>query len=412
MSENCSFSLGELFCGPGGMAIAAARTMPVTTLSRQATYTLRHSWGVDFSKSAIETFNANLDNQGIHMDAWEFVNKHLDSAHRVNALAFGFPCNSFSEVGERKGVHDEKFGNLYQTGIKVIETYNVEWFVAENVSGINARDKGRQFKKILRELSAAGVGYDVTAHLYKFEEYGVPQARHRYVIVGIRHDIAEKRHLVFRPPAPTHGPGRIPFVTASDALSVVKNHTKWGGDFTRQSEKVVWRLKFTSPGENAWKLDELVDEVRYPDDRLLKYLKALPWYRADIAPLGSLAEIRRKIEECRLHCSRARMSHIYRRLRADKPAYTLTGSGGGGTHVYHWNEHRALTNEERAALQSFPEDFAFSGTSEQIRKQIGMAVPTKGAKLIFESILKTFAGVEYPYVEPNPELVVKPQNCD
>ena len=104
------------------------------------------------------------------------------------------------------------------------------------------------------------------------------------------------------------------------------------------------------------------------------------------------------------------MSHIYRRLEADKPAYTLTGSGGGGTHVYHWCEQRALTNDERAALQTFPPTFEFKGTQEQIRKQIGMAVPTLGAKQIFEAILKTFAKVPYESVAPDPGLVFYPRN--
>ena len=178
------FDLGELFCGPGGMAIASTRVAPVQALGGE-TYTLRHAWGVDFSQPAIDTFNANLGG-GICMDAWEFVRNHLDRQHRINALAFGFPCNSFSEVGERKGMDDPNFGKLYQTGIAVLDAYAPIWFVAENVSGIRARDNGNQFRTILRELSLAGKGYDVVAHLYRFEEYGVPQARHRYVIVGIR----------------------------------------------------------------------------------------------------------------------------------------------------------------------------------------------------------------------------------
>ena len=103
------------------------------------------------------------------------------------------------------------------------------------------------------------------------------------------------------------------------------------------------------------------------------------------------------------------MSHIYRRLEADKPSYTITGSGGGGTHVYHWEEHRALTNEERAALQTFPPDFQFAGTPEQVRKQIGMAVPTRGAIAIFQAILQTFAHVPYSSVDPDPALVVNPE---
>lgn len=89
------------------------------------------------------------------------------------------------------------------------------------------------------------------------------------------------------------------------------------------------------------------------------------------------------------------MSHIYRRLDPEQPSYTLTGSGGGGTHVYHWREHRALNNAERAALQTFPADYKFCGTTEQVRKQIGMAVPTEGARQIFTAILKTFAKVPY-----------------
>lgn len=421
-NTNVHFRMGELFCGPGGMAVAAAKCPAVVNVAG-AVYSLEHAWGVDFSKDAIETFKANLgEEKGIQMDARKFVEDELTPERRINALAFGFPCNSFSQVGKRKGLGDKKFGELYKTGISVIEAYSPDWFVAENVSGISkSSDEGHddanwEFVKILQDLANAGGGYDVVAHLYKFEEYGVPQARHRYVIVGIRHDIAKKEKIVFRPPAPMYGPGRLHrFVTCKDVLDKVANKTAWGGRMTRQSETVVARLKFTPPGENAWKLDELVDPNVYSDQELDEYLKKIPWYEADIAPkfpIKKLHErmqtIRARIEEVRLHCKKARMSHIYRRLDPNRPAYTLTGSGGGGTHIYHYSEHRALTNEERAALQTFPEDFEFKGTPEGIRRQIGMAVPKKGAEQIFDAILKTFAKVEYDSVEPDPDLVFYP----
>ena len=400
----------DCFCGPGGMAIASTLVGPVYSGTDEE-FSISHSWGVDISACAIDTFKANLgEEKGIQMDAWDFVNNCLTPERRINALAFGFPCNSFSQAGERLGVEDKKFGNLYQTGIKVLETYEPIWFVAENVSGINKRDSGYQFQKILRDLAGSGPGYNVVAHLYKFEEYGVPQARHRYVIVGIRHDIASSQGIFFLPPAPTHGNGKTPFISVEKALSAVTNSTEWGGKFQGQSDNVVWRLKFTPPGENAWKLDELVDPAKYPNQKLLNYLKKLPWFDKDIAPIGSADKIREKIEECRLHCKKARMSMIYRRLEADRPAYTITGSGGGGTHVYHWHEHRALTNEERAALQTFPKSFVFKGTSEQIRKQIGMAVPTVGAVHIFKAVLNTFAGIKYESVQPDPKLVMTPSS--
>lgn len=106
-------------------------------------------------------------------------------------------------------------------------------------------------------------------------------------------------------------------------------------------------------------------------------------------------------EELKLNVRGAKISQIYKRLDPEKPAYTVTGSGGGGTHIYHWAEPRALTNRERARLQTFPDTYEFMGSKESVRKQIGMAVPCQGAKIIFEAVLKCFAGVDYPSIEPN-----------
>ena len=132
---------------------------------------------------------------------------------------------------------------------------------------------------------------------------------------------------------------------------------------TKQSPIVVERLKHIKPGENAFTAN-------------------LP-------------------EALQLNIKGARISQIYKRLDPEKPAYTVTGSGGGGTHIYHWSEPRALTNRERARLQTFPDSYEFVGSKESVRKQIGMAVPCRGAKIIFEAILKSFAGIEYEYAEPN-----------
>lgn len=64
---------------------------------------------------------------------------------------------------------------------------------------------------------------------------------------------------------------------------------------------------------------------------------------------------------------------------------------------------------QRATSSRFPVNFEFKGPPEQIRKQIGMAVPTLGARQIFMAILKTFAKIDYAFVEPDPELVVYPE---
>ena len=67
--------------------------------------------------------------------------------------------------------------------------------------------------------------------------------------------------------------------------------------------------------------------------------------------------------------------------------------------MYHWDEPRALTNRERARLQTFPDDFIFIGPKENVRRQIGMAVPPDGAAVIFQALMNTFAGIEYNWVE-------------
>jgi len=134
-------------------------------------------------------------------------------------------------------------------------------------------------------------------------------------------------------------------------------------ELTKQSLTVVQRLSHTKPGQNAWNAD-------------------LP-------------------EHLKLNVKQTRLSHIYKRLDPNKPSYTITGSGGGGTHGYHWKEPRALTNRERARLQTFPDNFIFCGSKESVRKQIGMAVSPQMAKIIFTSILKTMAGIPYPFTSPS-----------
>jgi DNA (cytosine-5)-methyltransferase 1 len=60
----------------------------------------------------------------------------------------------------------------------------------------------------------------------------------------------------------------------------------------------------------------------------------------------------------------------------------------------------------------YPDDFIFAGSKESVRKQIGMAVPCFGAEVIFESILKCFAGLTYPHIAPNIEPLIYPSHLE
>lgn len=350
-----NFEMGEFFCGPGGIALGAI--LAGEQISGQDVYKITPTWATDYDLDSCRTYSRNIhklllddDRLVIHSDVRELQIEALPSC---DGFAFGFPCNDFSIVGESKGLNGS-YGPLYSYGVKYLRTHQPLWFVAENVGGLKSANEGKAFQLILDDLRNSG--YKAVVNLYKFQEYGVPQSRHRLIIVGIREDL----NIEFRVPKPTHIDN---YRTSRDALEnppIPKdaiNHEP-----TKQSAQVIERLKHIKPGDNAWSED-------IPD-------------------------------HLRLKVKGARLSNIYKRLHPDEPAYTVTGSGGGGTHMYHWEENRALTNRERARLQSFPDDYIFEGSKESVRKQVGMAVPPDGMKVIFQALLKTFAGIDYESVLP------------
>lgn len=349
------FRLGELFSGPGGLAWGAVHSQ-----IEKLDFCIVHAWANELDRDTCDTYIRNICPDHPETVLCEDV-RALDISHAnprltpIDALAFGFPCNDFSLVGEQKGFSG-KYGALYSYGVKTLRIFQPQWFLAENVSGLSSADNSQAFPLILSELHDAG--YRCYPHLYKFEEYGVPQARHRIIIVGIRKDLP----FQFAPPAPTTAEKPR---TARQALTDppipmdVANH-----EIPATSSRVRERLSYIQPGQNVFQAD-------------------MP-------------------EHLRLKVKGATISQIYRRLDPDKPSYTVTGSGGGGTHIYHYDMKRfALTNRERARLQTFQDSFVFLGSRGSVRKQIGMAVPPLGAKQIFEAILRTFAGISYPSVSCN-----------
>lgn len=350
------FRFGELFCGAGGLGLGAKQAK---VYKSNIVYEIKHVWATDYDESACETYRHNIlsdkPESVICRDIRDINFKELKEISEIDALAFGFPCNDFSIVGKQTGING-KYGSLYSYGVKALNYFQPKWFLAENVGGLKSANDGVAFQKILKELSEAG--YFLYPHLYKFEEYGIPQTRHRIMIVGIRKDC----NVTFK--IPSIYPYSQIDISCKNALENPPIFaTTANNELTKQSKQVVERLNYIKQGENAFTAD------------LPSHLK--------------------------LKVKGAKISQIYKRLEANKPAYTITGSGGGGTHVYHWSEPRALTNRERARLQTFPDDFIFLGKKESVRKQIGMAVSCSMAKIIFECVLNSFAHIKYPSIPSN-----------
>ena len=356
--------LGELFCGPGGFAEGAKKAKG-----------FEHVWANDIDPNACDTFQKHHpDCDVVRGDVYEeFINKRMKNLKKIDGLIFGFPCNDFSMAGKKQALKG-KYGPLYFAACKVMKFFKPKFFVAENVSAIMSpliRNKEKEavkladkykntetflnFKKIITDLaSCSPYGYRVYADKFRFEEYGIPQTRHRQILVGYRGDFFDKNNIQYEKPLTC---SRL--ITCKEALEIGVPETKQNSrslkkaknqEHTKHSSKVLKRLANTKEGQNVWQIS---DEFGLPNVKS------------------------------------ARMSNIYKKLDSTRPSYTVTGSGGGGTHVYHYKENRALTNRERARLQTFDDSYDFIGSKESVRKQIGMAVPVLVAKKILVQVKKS-----------------------
>lgn len=334
------YRLGELFCGAGGFGAGAVRARGS---SGNANFCIEPVWATDINPDACATYTKNIfrDYPGREAICSDVRDLDFTSLPEVDALAFGFPCNDYSLAGERKGLEGH-YGPLYQYCVKALKHFRPLWFVAENVGGIRTVNEGRTLEAIQREFAEAG--YDITSHYYHLEEYGLPQYRHRIIIVGIRNDLK----VQFEVPEVRQGPMK----TARMALEKPMPENVANNEISKISDKVAARLQAIEPGKNA--------------------------FNSEMKP------------ELQLQVKSATLSMIYRRLHPDKPSYTVIASGGGGTYMYHWKETRALTNRERARLQSFSDSFEFVGSRLSVRRQIGMAIPCLAAQIICEAVLKAF----------------------
>ncbi|MBL1225846.1 DNA cytosine methyltransferase [Enterococcus sp. BWR-S5] len=359
------FNTGELFAGPGGGAYAAMTSRFVDEHDEE--WGFEHAWANEYDPDTVETYKLNIlqDPNATSVyckDVRSFDLHDRNVLGDIDALIFGFPCNDYSLVGEQKGL-DGSYGPLYQYGVEALREFQPSVFIAENVGGLSSANEGEAFIQIVRELQETG--YTLTPHFYKFEQYGVPQARHRIIIVGIRNDLAQAG-IEFKVPAPTT-PYPDQYMTSSEAiLEPPIPNDAFNHELTNHNPRTVNMLSYIPEGGNAW-----VEDIP---------------------------------EEYRLNVKGAKLSNIYKRLNRNTPSYTVTGSGGGGTHMYHWTENRALTNRERARLQTFPDHYHFQGGKESVRKQIGMAIPPEGLRHIMMAVLRTFAGIDYDFVEPTQKL--------
>ena len=179
-SEIKKFRLGELFCGPGGLALAA-----VTAKISNPEYKIVHQWANDYDMDTCNTYRRNIcpDNEE-SVICGDVRKLDIESLGDIDALAFGFPCNDFSVVGEQKGFNGT-FGPLYTYGVKVLKRYQPLWFLAENVGGLKSANEGKAFEKIQKDLIKAGYKIEIKITPVDYTDTSFSRAAHRLALAEI-----------------------------------------------------------------------------------------------------------------------------------------------------------------------------------------------------------------------------------
>lgn len=299
-------------------------------------------WAIDSNKYACETFKRNIS-PFILNDSIEKINDIKQEVPDADLIIGGFPCQDFSLIWKRYGLDVDR-GNLYTYFREFVKQKQPKAFVAENVKGLLSANNSQAIKRIIADFENIEPGYLVKPKLYNFAEYGVPQFRQRVLLVGIRMDT----DFNFVHPKPEYGCDRQPYRTARQAFEGVEE-VPYNNELLKIHPKTKQRLDLIKPGGN------------YSD-----IPRNSPFYVKGL------------------------ISHVYRRLDPNQPSSTIIAGGGGGTWGYHYKEPRALTNRERARLQSFPDDFVFEGSVTEVRRQIGNAVPPEGIAAVVESLIPLF----------------------
>ncbi|MDO4436190.1 MAG: DNA cytosine methyltransferase [Cardiobacteriaceae bacterium] len=305
-------------------------------------------WANDFSPFACQTFRKNIGDVIIEGDI-EQIDPNDKNIPDCDIILGGFPCQDFSMIWKQPGLNGER-GNLYKSFLRFVNAKKPKVFVAENVKGLLTANKKKAIQQIITDFE--NCGYFVSAKLYNFAEFGVPQFRERVLIVGIRLDTG----FDFQHPMPTHTSsdkvsGSLkPYCTAGQAMQNIPAWAK-NQELLNISEKTRKMLELIPEGGNFTDI---------PPEHPL-YVKGM-------------------------------ISHVYRRMHRDEPSKTIIAAGGGGTWGYHYPEPRPFTNRERARLQSFPDDFEFIGSTTEVRRQIGNAVPPLGVVEVAKALLPIFTG--------------------
>lgn len=315
--------------------------------------------GQDFDEYCVKTMIAN-GHKGILGDIRDIPASNLLTASNMKAgepflICGGPPCQPFSTAGKRLGINDPR-GSLFRDFVRMIDEIRPRFFVMENVKGLTSamlKDESgistetRVLDIILDEFNK--LNYKTVYGVLDAVNYGVPQFRERFVLIGSRDN--EDIFL----PVPTHfHVHQNPTFRWKTLGETIKDLEKVPGDCAAFSEKRLQYLRMVPEGGNWHDL---------PENIIQKAMGGA--YMSGGGKVG-----------------------FYRRLSYAQPSPTVvTSPVQKATMMCHPTMDRPLSVAEYARIQQFPDNWNFIGTVASKYKQIGNAVPVGLARAIGEMLI-------------------------
>lgn len=365
----------DLFAGCGGLSLGL----------QQAGFT---PWFVnEIVEQFCNTYKYNHELSDDHYFVGDIadLNQHLDEYKNllsdITLVCGGPPCQGFS-MANRQRILDDPRNSLYKQYLIFLQNVRPKFFIMENVKGM--MNKIEEIKENFKEY--LGEEYQFDYALVKAQDYGVPQNRERFIMIGNRVNISPK--LIFKE---IYKHKRKPFVLkdALDGLPHLVAKKEKGSKGIECAESGFTECDFTYIHNDFYKFINGEKDIkklynhknRYNNERDIEIYRRLPQGAnslhesiADIMPYkrrnGIFKDKYFKLDETQI------CKTITSHMRFDCNMY-----------IHPWDA-RGLSPREAARIQTFPDDYVITGSQNMWYAQVGNAVPVKLAKAIGDGIMK------------------------
>lgn len=315
--------------------------------------------GIDNDKAALNTFKLNhKGSQVLNCDitdvSYENEIKRLIGDKQIDVIVGGPPCQGMSLSGPRK--FDDPRNKLYLSYIRLVKEIMPKAFVIENVIGIVSLFKGQIKDHIIEEFT--NMGYKVQFKTLLASDYGVPQRRKRVIFVGTLED-------EFSFPEPV-GYTVTTKMAISDLPTLEDELGEEESDYLTLPQNDYQKLMRTNS-------EKVYNHIAANHSDRVKEIIAL------VPDGGNYKNLPEELRNTR------NFNVAWTRFPSNEPSPTIDT---GHRHHFHYKFNRVPTVRESARLQSFPDDFIFTGNKTQQFRQVGNAVPPIMAKAIADKILE------------------------